>query len=133
MSHLAPQEDTMGVTRRRFVLGLGVAASCIATRDTLVFAQKRRPFPQPPEPSDKQTNPAATAAVADAKRAAAKGALQENEREFRAGIDRLYQLTNELREEVQNTATTDVLSIRMYKKTEEIEKLAKQLKSKAKG
>jgi hypothetical protein len=34
---------------------------------------------------------------------------------------------------VQNTATTDFFSIRMYKKTEEIEKLAKQLKSKAKG
>ena len=123
----------MGVTRRRFVLALCVAASWVGTRDTLIFAQKRQPFPKPPEPSDKQTNPAAAAAVSDAKRAAAKRALQENEREFRAGIDRLYQLTNELREEVQNTATTDVLSIRMYKKTEEIEKLAKQLKNKAKG
>ncbi len=29
--------------------------------------------------------------------------------------------------------TTNVLSVRMYKKTEKIEKLAKQLKSKARG
>ena len=123
----------MGVTRRRFVLALGVAASCVGTRDILIFPQKRQPFPKPPEPSDKQTNPAATSAVADAKRAAANRALQENEREFRAGIERLYQLTNELREEVQNTATADFFSIRMYKKTEEIEKLAKQLKNRAKG
>ena len=34
---------------------------------------------------------------------------------------------------VQKTATTDVLSMRMVKKTAEIEKLAKQLKNKAKG
>ena len=63
----------------------------------------------------------------------AKRALQENEREFRAGVERLYQLTSELHDEVQKTSTNDVLSIRMYKKTEEIEKLAKQIKSKAKG
>ncbi|HXN51440.1 MAG TPA: hypothetical protein VN943_05830 [Candidatus Acidoferrum sp.] len=59
--------------------------------------------------------------------------MQENEREFRAGVERLYQLTSELRDEVQKTVTSEVLSIRMYKRTEEIEKLAKQLKSKAKG
>jgi hypothetical protein len=48
-------------------------------------------------------------------------------------VDRLFQLTSELREEVQKTPTTDVLSMRMVKKTEEIEKLAKVLKAKAKG
>jgi hypothetical protein len=59
--------------------------------------------------------------------------LQENEREFRAGIERLYQLTSELRDEVQKTVSSDVLSVRIYKKTEQIEKLAKQLKNKAKS
>jgi len=63
---------------------------------------------------------------------ARKAALLENEREFRSGVERLYQLTCDLREEVQRTATSEVLSVRMYKKTEEIERLAKQLKSKAK-
>ena len=123
----------MGVTRRGFVLALGVVASGVVARDSLVFAQKTRPFPKPPDPSQKENNPVETAAVADAKRQAAKKALQENEREFRAGIERLHQLTSELRDEVQNTTTSDVLSVRMYKKTEEIEKLAKHLKSKAKG
>src|SRR5260370_30079034 len=52
---------------------------------------------------------------------------------FRAGVERLYELTSELRHEVQKTVTSDVLSIRMCKKTEEIEKLVKQIKSKAKG
>jgi len=122
----------MVATRRKFVLALGVAVSCF-TRQTWAFAQKSRPFPKPPDPSQKENNPVETAAVANAKRQEAKRALQENEREFRAGIERLYQLASELREEVQSTATTDVLSVRMYKKTEEIEKLAKHLKSKAKG
>ena len=77
-------------------------------------------------PAEIHANPQAAAA---AKRAR----LQQNEKEFREGVDRLYQLTGELREEVQKTPTTDVLSMRMVKKTEEIEKLAKVLKAKAKG
>ena len=65
--------------------------------------------------------------------AAKKAELRRNEKEFREGVERLYQLSSELRDEVAQTPTTGVLSVRMYKKTEEIEKLAKQLKSKAKG
>src|SRR6266851_5014959 len=61
------------------------------------------------------------------------GASRETESCRRAAVERLYQLTSELRDEVQKTVTSDVLSIRMYKKTEEIEKLVKQIKSKAKG
>jgi hypothetical protein len=121
----------MGETRRRFVLALAAVAGCVTAQETLLFAQHRRGFPDPPEPAEKQ-NPA-TAAPDDAGHQSAKRALQENEREFRAGVERLYQLTSELHDEVQKTVTSDVLSVRMYKKTEEIEKLAKQVKSKAKG
>ena len=55
------------------------------------------------------------------------------EKEFRAGVDKLYQMAGELKEELDKTATTNVLSVRMYKKMQEIEKLSKQLKDKAKG
>ena len=65
--------------------------------------------------------------------AAKRARMQQDEKEFREGVERLYQLSGELREEVQKTATTEVLSVRMVKKTEEIEKLAKLLKNKAKG
>jgi hypothetical protein len=121
----------MRESRRRFVLALAAVAGCVTARETLLFAQRRRGFPDPPEPAEKQ-NPA-TAAQDDTGHQSAKRALQENEREFRAGVERLYQLTSELHDEVLKTITSDVLSIRMYKKTEEIERLAKQLKSKAKG
>jgi hypothetical protein len=120
----------MRETRRRFVLALVAVAGCLAAQETLLRAQRRRGFPDPPEPAEKQ-NPAA--AAPDEGRRSAKSVSQENEREFRAGVERLYQLTSELRDEVQKTVTSDVLSIRMYKKTEEIEKLVKQIKSKAKG
>ena len=121
----------MRESRRRFVLALAAVAGCLSARESVLFAQHRRGFPDPPEPAEKQ-NPAA-ATPDDTGHQSAKRALQENEREFRAGVERLYQLTNELHDEVQKTPTSDVLSIRMFKKTEEIERLAKQLKSKAKG
>lgn len=79
-----------------------------------------------PNPAENRTDPVAAAA---AKRAR----LVQNEKEFREGVERLYQLASDLRDELQKTMTTDVLSVRMVKKTEEIEKLAKLLKSKAKG
>jgi hypothetical protein len=120
----------MRETRRTFVLALAAAASSLAAPQPLLFAQRRGGFPTPPQPAEKQ-NPAAI--PNDANRASAKALLQENEREFRAGIERLYQLTSELRDEVQKTATSEILSLRIYKKTEEIEKLAKQLKNKVKG
>ncbi len=57
----------------------------------------------------------------------------KNEKEFREGVEKLYEMATELRDELAQAPKMNVLSVRMYKKTEEIEKLAKQLKSKAKG
>ena len=91
-----------------------------------------RRMPAPPassQSSSDATAPAPTAGVGAAKRAQ----LAKNEKEFRDGVERLYQLTNELREEVRQTTTTEVLSIHMYKQTQEIESLAKQLKNRTKG
>jgi hypothetical protein len=57
----------------------------------------------------------------------------KNEKEFREGVEKLYHMATELKDELAQAPKMNVLSVRMYKKTEEIEKLAKQLKSKAKG
>jgi len=48
-------------------------------------------------------------------------------------VDRLYQLASELKQEVEKVPTNEIFSVQMYKRTEEIEKLAKQLKAKARG
>ncbi len=122
----------MRETRRRFVIALAALSTFWAAPAPPLSAQRHRPMPDPPEPAETQ-NPAQSGAQVSQQNAARKALLLQNEKEFRAGVERLHQLTSDLRDEAQKTMTTEVLSVRMYKKTEEIEKLAKQLKSKARG
>jgi hypothetical protein len=119
-------------TRRTFVIGLASAAGSLAARDEACFAQFPPTPPPPPEPAETR-NPAEARADPRAAAGARRAALQQNAKEFREGVERLYKLAADLHEEVQKTTTIDVLSLRMVKKTEEIERLAKQLKNKAKG
>jgi len=122
----------MRETRRGFVMAMAAATCLISAEDGWPLTQNPPTPPPPPQPggmpntAEIHSNPQATAA---AKRAL----LRQNEKEFREGVERLYQLTSELHDEVQKTATTEVLSVRMVKKTEQIEKLAKMLKNRAKG
>ena len=130
----------MPETRRRFVMAVAAAASSLAvdallapSRSHLIMAAQR-PIIPPPKPAPAETqNPAQQDASSRDANAAKRAILLKNEKEFREGVERLYQLAGDLRDEVQKTMTTDVLSVRMVKKTEEIEKLAKALKTKAKG
>jgi flagellar motility protein MotE (MotC chaperone) len=124
----------MWETRRRFLMTLAAAASCSVAADGSAFAQTRKsnPFPTPPESAETQ-NPAEVAAAKSDPQSAKRAALQQNEKEFRAEVDKLYQLAIELKQEVDKTVTTEVFSVQMYKRTEEIEKVAKILKGKAKG
>ena len=95
--------------------------------------QNKRPgFPDPPapgDPSNQDKNEQQGIDPQTAKRVMAA----KNEKEFREGVEKLYQMATELRDELAQAPKMNVLSVRMYKKTDEIEKLAKQLKSKAKG
>lgn len=124
----------MPETRRRFLMTLAAAASCSVAADGFVLAQvhNTKPFPNPPQSAETQ-NPAESAAAKSDPQNAKRVALQQNEKEFRAGVERLYRLASELKQEVDKTVTTEVFSVQMYKRTEEIEKVAKLLKSKAKG
>jgi hypothetical protein len=129
---LSDEEADMRETRRAFVLTMTGVAGVLAADDGWMFGQYPPTPPPPPKPAE-IPNPAEIHSNPQAMAAAKRAMLRQNEKEFREGVERLYQLASELREEVQKTATTDVLSMRMVKKTEEIEKLAKNLKAKAKG
>ncbi len=119
-------------TRRNFMTVLAAAGAAPLAGAALVFAQ--RPIIPPPKPAPAETqNPAEIGTNPRSADAAKRALLLKNEKEFREGVERLYQIASELREEVAKTMTRDVFSVRMVKKTEEIEKLAKFLKSKAKG
>jgi len=89
------------------------------------------------DPSDR--NPSKTNASGDsnadpaleAKRV--KGVLEQNQKDMKKNIERLFQLATELKDEVEKTDATTTLSIVMLRKTEEIEKLAHQIRERAKG
>ena len=124
----------MGETRRSFLMTLAAAASCSVATHGTVFRQVRntKPFPTPPASAETQ-NPAEKNGTTLDSQSAKRAALKHNEREFRAGVDRLYHLASELKQEVDKTGTKEVFSVRMYKRMEEIEKVAKSLKGRAKG
>ena len=62
-----------------------------------------------------------------------KAVLESNQKDIKKNIERLYQLASELKAEVEKTDSVQVLSVVMVKKAEEIEKLAKGIRSRAIG
>ena len=121
----------MRQTRRNFFLSAALLPSSLALPGA--FAAQNPPTP-PPKPEPGHTpNPAEVYSHAVEATAAKRARLVENEKEFRQGVARLYQLTTDLRNEVEKTPTADVFSLHIVKETEEIERLAKSLKSKARA
>jgi hypothetical protein len=59
--------------------------------------------------------------------------LKANESGMKHDIERLAELAEELKKQVEDTDSTKVLSVEMIKKTQEIEKLAHQIATLAKG
>ncbi len=85
-----------------------------------------------------QRNPSRTSASGDAldpnldpKRA--KAILEQNQKDIKKDIQKLFQLASELKEQVEKTDATTVLSLTLLRKTEEIEKLAHAIRDRAKG
>lgn len=54
--------------------------------------------------------------------------LKEDQKKLRHDVDRLLQMVKDLKDESDNTPETDVLSLSLVKKAEDIEKLARQIK-----
>jgi hypothetical protein len=123
-------------TRRVFLAGFAAVGVFTGAAGALFAGTPQKaapPFPKPPEPADQQNPAQQDAAGAKDADAAKRAALRQNATEFRAGVEKLYQMAGQLKDDVSNTPTMDVFSVQMYKRTAEIEKLAKQLKARAKG
>ena len=56
----------------------------------------------------------------------------QNQEEIRAGVERLYALVVDLKNEVNRTNSNMVLNTTLVKRAQDIEKLAKQIKERAK-
>ena len=106
---------------------LRTLAGCVAALATsAAISRAQNPFPTPPgRPGEDSPN-------ANAK-PLSKVLLEENQKDIKKNIEKLFQLASQLKEEVEKTDSTAVLSLAMVKKAEEIEKLARQIKDRAKG
>jgi hypothetical protein len=62
-----------------------------------------------------------------------KAIQRVNQIELRKDISKLYEMVSELKEELDKSDSSSTLSLSLVKKTEQIEKLAKQIKGLAKG
>jgi hypothetical protein len=62
-----------------------------------------------------------------------KAILDENQKDIKKSVEKLFDLASQLKEQVEKTDSTTVLSLAMVKKAEQIEHLARQIKDRAKG
>jgi hypothetical protein len=62
-----------------------------------------------------------------------KSVLEQNQKEIKKEIEKLCDLAAQLKQEIEKTDSSSVLSLSLVKKAEEVEKLARQIKERAKG
>lgn len=116
-------------TGRRLFLS-GFAAALAGPRALLELdtaqGQQHDPsrLPQVPDAGDSS----GTGDVPIPPRANPKTQLKEDQKALRRDVDRLLQMVKDLKDESDKTPETDVLSLSMVKKAEDIEKLARQIK-----
>jgi hypothetical protein len=120
----------MWESRRTLLRSLaGVAAvylmAASAGRGQNPFPNSKRQSPVRPGEDEADPNPNAKPAT--------KVLLEENQKDIKRNVEKLFELASQLKEQVDKTDATTVLSLAMVKKAEEIERLARQIKERAKG
>jgi hypothetical protein len=114
-------------SRRKFIIALWALCVPLGSLAGTVAAQAPTPVPKRhPSLTDKDDDP-------DAPKTGTKTILEANQKDIKKNVERLFQLASELKTEVEKTDSVQVLSLALLKKTEEIEKLAKDIRSRAKG
>ena len=125
--HRASGKGGIAVKSRRTFLG-GLLTAGLATG----LAGELAPGQNPSLPQDRKTTPDATPENPLAP-PAEKRMLEENEKDIKKKVEKLYELATELKAEVDKTDSSKVLSLNLVRKAEEIEKLAHDIKNRSKG
>jgi hypothetical protein len=113
-----------------FLAGLILAYTSIGFAGRSARAQNQIPEPPPlHQPRGGQENPSDNPSLPNPD----KKILEENDKDIKKKVERLYQLASELKAEVNKTDSSKVLSLNLVKKTEEIEKLARDIRNRSKG
>ena len=113
-------------SRRGFLTLLLASGLPAALMDSSIHAQAGGAAPPPPKPAQRDED-------TDEPKIDSKVLLEANQKDIKKSVERLFQLANELKTEVEKTDSVQVLSVPMIKKAEEIEKLAKSIRSRAIG
>ena len=117
-------------TRRGFLAGSTLAAILLLCSTALSMG-RQNPIAQPPqEPrpgQEQQGNEGPSLPNPD------KKILEDNDKDMKKKVERLYELASELKDQVDKTDSSKVLSLNLMKKAEEIEKLAREIKNRSKG
>ena len=118
-------------TRRCFLKNLaGISSSLLLFQSSTPMPGTRRRFPvDPPTGAEKQD----TENPADTSRNVKRAQLQAQEKRFRETMARLFTKVSDLKLQVEALHPSEVFSVAIFKQTQEIEKLAKQLKNYAKA
>ncbi len=121
-------------TRRSFLATLAMAGSIVNVWISNVEANQAPQSGPTPRPTQDRPTPT-DAAPPDNPNIPSpeKRMLEENEKDIKKKVEKLYQLAAELKAEVDKTDSSKVLSLTMLKKTEEIEKLARDIRNRSKG
>jgi hypothetical protein len=115
-----------------FTVGLALATAVGAQNRTPQPAPMPRspgtwgpdpPFSRPPSPFPSEAPP----------KSDPRQVLKANQEDIKKDVDRLSELVSELRKGLDDSDTKDVLSLDVIHKTEEIEKLAKQIRGLVRG
>jgi hypothetical protein len=96
------------------------------------IAKAQRAMPIPPASADQQGNAPLhqdTVGLDNLPKPNPKDILKQNQQQIHDDVEKLYKLATELKDEVEKTDATNTLSLPLIQKAEQIEKLAKQVKS----
>ena len=116
-------------TRRGFLAGSTLAAILLCS--TALSMGRQNPIAQPPqEPRPGQEQPGNEGPSLPNPD---KKILEGNDKDMKKKVERLYELASELKDQVDKTDSSKVLSLNLMKKAEEIEKLAREIKNRSKG
>jgi hypothetical protein len=117
-------------SRRRFMIALWALGVPVGILARTLDIQAPAPPPQQRQPGlkDKDKDDDSNFPKTDT-----KILLEANQKDIKKNVERLFQLASELKTEVEKTDSVQVLSLALLKKTEEIEKLAKDIRARAKG
>ncbi len=119
----------MSDTRRKFLRAMaGTTTAALMGARLLSGQAKQTGRPAPPDPTQDADSPDGVPG-----KSPTKAVLEANEKDIKKNIEKLYQLATDLKAEVEKTDSSQILSLALVKKAEEIEKLAREIKTRAKG